>query len=116
MVSATDGEADVVTNLRRVLGVPVRGDHEDAVRFESRVHDAVARAGRHRLAAVVRCVQLELSAENPVVMLHGFAGAALEVDVRGEMRLAHVISSDSEPAGVRLLSGLPLLSMLAAAG
>src|SRR5205823_13230635 len=91
-------EADVVTRRRGVPGPSVRGDHEDALRFESRVHDAVARAGGLRLAAAVRREELELAAEDPVVMLHGFPGAALEVDVWGEMRLAHANSSHSKCA------------------
>ena len=89
-VAAADLQADVLTDLGRVLGMAVGGDDDDAVQLELRVHDAVALSRGHGPAVLVGGDHLELAPEDFVVVLHGFASLALEVDVRGEICLGHV--------------------------
>ena len=45
-VRAAEGNADVLTDFRRVLGVTVRGENERTVGLEPRVRDAIPGAGR----------------------------------------------------------------------
>src|SRR5438128_6857606 len=89
-VAAADLQADVLTDLGRVLGMAVGGDDDDAVQLELRVHDAVALSRGDGPAVLVGGDHLELAPEDFVVVLHGFASLALEVDVRGEIDLGHV--------------------------
>src|SRR5947209_14787035 len=89
-VAAADLQADVLTDLGGVLGMAVGGDDNDTVQLELRVHDAFALSRGPGLAVLVGGEHLELAAEDFVVVLHGFASLALEVDVRGEIDLGQV--------------------------
>ena len=80
----------MLTDLGRVFGLAVGGDDDDAVQLELRVHDAVALRRGPRPAVLVGGEHLEFAAEDVVVVLHGFASLALEVDVRGEIDLGQV--------------------------
>lgn len=89
-VTADQNDSDVIANGRRVIRVPVGADHQEAVAAEARVLDALTGFGWVRRTALAGGIELELAAEDPLLVLHRFPGAALEVDVRPDLRL-HIV-------------------------
>lgn len=57
----------------------VRCDNERAVGLEPRVPDVVSGAGRLGNALLIQGLQVETAAQNLVIELHRFAGAALKL-------------------------------------
>src|SRR5215813_1413517 len=88
-VGPADRNTNVVTDLCGIVGIPIRREDNNPFGHEPGVHDAVAVAGRPRLALLVGRIEVELTAEDAVIELHRLFGLALEIDVRSEELLCH---------------------------
>src|SRR5450759_3765684 len=72
-VRTAKGNAHVVADFGRVVGVTVRGCDARAVGLEPRVGDPIPGAGRLGYALLVHGLQVEIAAQHLVIKLHGLA-------------------------------------------